>query len=273
MDFAGLATGTEIILQNSAPSPFPGTPGVGVIPNVMKFIVTNQPGFINPLPATLVAVPPIPESEARLSRDFHLRKMFDPVCGHDMWAINDLHWDAITEYPLIGTTEIWSWINRSGIGHPMHLHLVAQQVLDRQDFDVVDGQIVPVGSRIPPPAHEAGWKDTVQAHPGQITRVIARFEGFTGLYPYHCHILEHEDHEMMRQFRVVVSADFDRDGDVDADDFTLFAACASGPTVPYAPGCEAMDLDGDGDVDHDDFGILQRCYSGQDNPADPNCAA
>jgi hypothetical protein len=53
-----------------------------------------------------------------------------------------------------------------------------------------------------PAANETGWKDTVQAPPGFITRVITRFEGFQGLYPYHCHIIDHEDHEMMRQFLV-----------------------------------------------------------------------
>ena len=55
----------------------------------------------------------------------------------------------------------------------------------------------------PPPANEAGWKDTVAAYPGHITRVIARFQTFTGIYPYHCHILEHEDNEMMRAFGVL----------------------------------------------------------------------
>jgi len=69
------------------------------------------------------------------------------------------------------------------------------------------GQVVPIGPRVPPPPEENGWKDTVRAEPFQITRVIARFEGYTGLYPYHCHILEHEDHEMMRQFRVVCPSD------------------------------------------------------------------
>jgi spore coat protein A len=65
------------------------------------------------------------------------------------------------------------------------------------------GQIVPTGSPVPPPVHEMGWKDTVRVAPGEIVRVIARFEDYEGLFPYHCHILEHEDHEMMRQFQVV----------------------------------------------------------------------
>jgi len=85
----------------------------------------------------------------------------------------------------------------------MHMHLVFFQVLDRQAFEEVGGQVVPIGSPIPPPPHEMGWKDTVQVGPNEIVRVIARFEDYTGLYPYHCHILEHEDHEMMREFQVL----------------------------------------------------------------------
>ena len=86
----------------------------------------------------------------------------------------------------------------------MHLHLVLMQILDRQPFVVSNDVIVTTGPRVPPPANEAGWKDTVRANPGEIIRVIARFDGFPGRYPYHCHILEHEDHEMMRQFEVVL---------------------------------------------------------------------
>jgi hypothetical protein len=67
-------------------------------------------------------------------------------------------------------------------------------------------------------------------------------------------------------------ADYDRDGDVDQNDFNLFDTCFSGPQVPRTGDCAARDLDGDGDVDQSDFGIFQRCYSGENNPADPNCA-
>lgn len=62
---------------------------------------------------------------------------------------------------------------------------------------------VPAGPRVPPDSSEAGWKDTAPVGPSEILRVIARFEGYTGRYAYHCHIIEHEDHEMMRQFEVV----------------------------------------------------------------------
>lgn len=74
-----------------------------------------------------------------------------------------------------------------------------------------------------------------------------------------------------RGFLLVHFADFDFDGDVDSADFDLFAACGSGPAIPYAQGCSDKDVDGDGDVDHEDFGIFQRCWSGS-LPADPDCA-
>lgn len=175
---------------------------MGVIPNVIKFIVTNAVGHTAALPASLRPLEKLYETNAVQHRDFVLRKGSDPCTGAK-WLINDLHWDDITEFPVLGTTEVWSFINRSGVAHPMHLHLVLMQVLDRQPFIITNDVLVTTGARVPPPANEAGWKDTVRANPSEITRVIARFDGFPGRYPYHCHIIEHEDHEMMRQFEVV----------------------------------------------------------------------
>ena len=83
----------------------------------------------------------------------------------------------------------------------MHMHLVSFQILDRQAIDETTGE--PTGPLLQPAASEKGWKDTANSPTGYRTRVIARFDGFTGTYPYHCHILEHEDHEMMRQFEVM----------------------------------------------------------------------
>ncbi len=203
IDFAPITAGSFLTLANSAPAPFPGTPGVGVISNVMVFRVQAAAGDTDPLPATLIPVPPIPEAQATVTRTQKLRLAAVDVCSIDTWLINDLLWDDITEFPHIGATEIWEFANMSNITHPLHIHLVQFQILDRQDFILQNNQIVLQGPKVPPAANEAGWKDTVQCPPNQVSRVIAKFEGFTGTFPYHCHILEHEDHEMMRQFMVI----------------------------------------------------------------------
>ncbi|MCA9287162.1 MAG: multicopper oxidase family protein, partial [Phycisphaerales bacterium] len=203
IDFAAYAPGTEIILTNSA-TPMSGM--AAPIPQIMKFIVQGPMGFTDPIPASLASFERLSESDARLEREFELRQFADP-CGGAKWLINGLHWGHVTEFPRLGDTEVWSFINRTGVPHPMHMHLVSFQVLDRQDFTITMGQVVPVGPRTTPGPEEDGLKDTVRAAPMQITRVIARFEDYTGLFPYHCHVLEHEDHEMMRQFRAVCPAD------------------------------------------------------------------
>jgi spore coat protein A len=68
---------------------------------------------------------------------------------------------------------------------------------------LVDGNVQTTGPPVAPDSSEAGWKDTTPVRPFEIVRVICRFEDYTGKYPYHCHILEHEEHEMMRQFKVL----------------------------------------------------------------------
>jgi len=203
VDFQPYGNNTQIVMQNSAPAPYPGEPGEGVIPNVMKFIVTPGGGaHTAPLHTFLRSVPPIPESEAIRTRTLELYKVPDECTGQ-RWSINGLRWGDITERVGLGTTEIWRWVNRSGFMHPMHMHLVQFQVLDRQSFVIVDGVVTPTESPTPPDSTERGWKDTVPVYPLEIVRVIARFEDYAGKYAYHCHILEHEEHEMMRQFETV----------------------------------------------------------------------
>jgi spore coat protein A len=226
IDFQGYSAGTQVLLTNSAPVPFPNGPEESILPDVMKFVVTASLGHTAPIPAQLVPVPPIAESESIRQRDLRLAKLPShancPDHTEGVWMIDGLMWDDLTEFPRIGTTEIWAWINQSPIAHPMHMHLVSFQVLDRQSFVEFGDEVVPFGPKFPPAPFEAGWKDTVSAPPGMITRVITRFEGWPGLYPYHCHILEHEDHEMMRQFKLVCPADFNRDGIVNVPDIFAF---------------------------------------------------
>lgn len=221
VNFQPLAAGTEVFLTNSAPAPFPGPPGVGVVPEVMKFIVQAQPGYTAAIPATLRPVPPPDLLRVSQQRDFHIRSEAD-VCTGSKWLINGLMWDDVTETVRLNSVEIWSFINRSPMMHPMHMHLVQFQILDRQDFVLQGDQVVTTGPRVPPPAWEAGWKDTVQSYPLQITRVIAKFTEHTGLFPYHCHLLEHEDNEMMRQFRANCESDWDSNGRVEPADIAAY---------------------------------------------------
>ncbi len=115
--------------------------------------------------------------------------------------------DPISERPHAGQVEIWSFVNLSGDAHPVHLHLVRFQVLDRRPFDLfawnAHRQLKYTGPAEQPPPHEAGWKDTVRADPGMVTRIAVRFEGEPGRYVWHCHLLEHEDNEMMRPYELL----------------------------------------------------------------------
>jgi spore coat protein A, manganese oxidase len=131
--------------------------------------------------------------------------------------------EAPTETPRVGTVEDWVYVNLTGDTHPMHTHLVTSQVIGRTPFDAdgyqaaygalfgVPGGIDPTpfatGPMEPPDPTERGFKDTVKVNPGYFTTVRAKYDLPTGVttpqtYVYHCHILEHEDNDMMRPFTV-----------------------------------------------------------------------
>jgi spore coat protein A len=206
IDFEGYTAGTEVLLENDAPAPFPGPDGEGVVAHVMKFVVNRASGHTAPLPAALRPLTPLDPAAAAATRDLVLDKSSGDACTGSVWRINGLGWGDIVERPVLGTAEVWRFVNVSGTIHPMHMHLVAFQVLDRQPIEVgIDGW-TPSGPAVPPAPVEAGWKDTVAVGPREAVRVIARFEDFAGAFPYHCHILEHEDHEMMRQFETIESS-------------------------------------------------------------------
>jgi spore coat protein A len=126
--------------------------------------------------------------------------------------------EPITEDPKAGSTEIWSFINVTGDVHPLHVHLVQFQVLNRQPFDVQTyqqtGKLIFTGKPMAPESNERpARKDTIKSYPGYVTRIILRFDlphgapvtaGQELLYVWHCHILEHEDNEMMRPYKVIV---------------------------------------------------------------------
>ena len=175
----------------------------------MQFRVA-QKGALNEsaLPQKLRAVPRIPESSALKTRMLTLVEVDDLVQRPVTMLLNNAHWDMpVTENPVLDTVEIWNLINLTDDAHPIHLHLVRFQILDRRPFNVgtywVHNEVKYTGQAVLPEPGELGWKDTVRADPGMVTRIIVKFEGFTGRYVWHCHILEHEDNEMMRPFDVI----------------------------------------------------------------------
>jgi FtsP/CotA-like multicopper oxidase with cupredoxin domain len=112
---------------------------------------------------------------------------------------------VVTENPAVGATEMWEIYNTTVDAHPMHVHETVFEVVNRQDLkmeeDELDEPLTPVGEPTGPLPHETGFKDTVIALPGQVTRIRATFTR-PGQYVWHCHIVEHEDNEMMRPFRI-----------------------------------------------------------------------
>lgn len=238
LDFSGIAAGKNIVLQNIAPDePFGGgKPGKDFAASnpattgqVMQFRVVKSVGKDTTTAPNKLALPVFtPLGAATNTRKVSLNEeesatvfittdtngnivltdpsvnpaaipfgpteavlgIVDPVTG---LGIPLEFMDAITENPALNATEIWEIHNFTVDAHPIHLHLVQFQVIDRKDM--VTGAISP-----PDPA-ETGFKDTVIAYPGFVTRIKAKFD-IAGLFLWHCHILSHEDNEMMRPYTV-----------------------------------------------------------------------
>ena len=200
IDFTGLENNTYNLINNAIPG-F-GTP----LPEIMQFRVSDTPVEDDSiLPLKLNCIPPINTKNAKqryveivVGQDDHERLMF--MLENKTWT------DPVTIKVELGSVEVWNIINPVAAAHPVHIHLIQFQILNRQPFDIGEyiatGNIKFIGPPVLPDENERGWKDTVKATPGHISRFVARFGDFTGIYPYHCHILEHEDHDMMRPFQV-----------------------------------------------------------------------
>jgi len=200
VDF-GDHSGEQIILKNDMLLP------------VMQFRVAK--GKVNDessVPSTLRPVHKIAESEAVKTRSLMLGEITDLHGDSVTMLLNNAHWSMpVTENPTLDSVEIWELINVTDDAHPIHLHMVKFQILDRRRFDAFAYQnennlLRYRGNPMPPEPSEAGWKDTVRADPGMITRIIVKFEGYVGRYVWHCHILEHEDNEMMRPYDVIAKS-------------------------------------------------------------------
>ena len=197
VDFSG-AAGSSLVLQSQSFE-------------LMQFRVTAKATGAPspPLPRALRKVPRMSEHAAIKRRRLTLNEYLDPKTHTMLMLLNATRWhEPVTERPELDSVEIWSLVNTTEDSHPIHLHLVRFQILDRQAFDADDlqfkGTMRLMGAPVPPEPFEAGWKDTVRAEPGFVTRIIVRFEGFVGRYVWHCHVLEHAANEMMRPFEVIM---------------------------------------------------------------------
>jgi spore coat protein A len=205
---------------NDAPAPYP-MGGQPVPADVMLFKVSKPLSGkdSSDIPDRLVAFEPLDPSQAERERILAVTEIERPSDQYVVIGLlGNARWhEPITEDPRAGSSEIWSFVNTTGDVHPLHIHLVQFQVLNRQTFDVPTylqtGKLVFTGRPVPPEANERpAMKDTIKSYPGEVTRVIQEFKLPSGvpvvpgkeyLYVWHCHILEHEDNEMMRPYKVI----------------------------------------------------------------------
>ncbi|OIB56097.1 Bilirubin oxidase [Natrialba sp. SSL1] len=128
--------------------------------------------------------------------------------------------DPVTEEPTVGDTELWSFANLTDMSHPMHLHLVHFQLLGRQplgEYQSTEDEI-DLDALESPKAYEQGWNDVITVHPAEVVHILVHFgeyEGVfndqTGTYMWHCHMVEHEDYDMMRPFAVRPASESEED--------------------------------------------------------------
>ena len=240
IDFSAYAPGTEFILRNTAKAPFPN--GASADPQttgqIMLFRVGQSAGTDpSVVPSTLTTLTKL--TNPTVTRVMTLNEMQGQT-GPVGALLNGMSFEeAATELPTLGTTEMWEIVNLTGDTHPIHLHLVQFQLVNRQKInvrkygaaftqanpDLPSDSYTPVapgpylkGSPVAPDPNERGWKDTFRMNPGEVTRVIMRFApqdgsssyGFDATaepgYVWHCHILEHEENDMMRPYHLVSPA-------------------------------------------------------------------
>ncbi|MBO3459399.1 multicopper oxidase domain-containing protein [Aetokthonos hydrillicola Thurmond2011] len=261
IDFSSSLPGDKIILQNDAVSPYPYGRANALlnnpqVPEMMQFTVNAGAPNPKPIPQILRLHKPLikPVAVEPVRQRFLTLVELDPTPNAlpVVLLLNYVYWDEalknpeLMERPKVDTVEQWNIINLQPVAHPMHLHLVPFQILNRQKINaaqylkaylangsrkvIIDhtagGSTVPasypppdptpylIGPATPPAPNEAGWKDTVLVNPYEIIRLIVPFgaqaaenlpfgNSFTGTYVWHCHMLGHEDNEMMLPYEVV----------------------------------------------------------------------
>jgi spore coat protein A, manganese oxidase len=234
VDFTNVPVGGYVLGNVGPDEPFGGgTPGDDFpvsdpdsTGQVMQFNVVPAVDVDDSTPPQFLQLPELtPLPEATLTRPLALIEKMG--MGHDAdgnevegpveallgtvkvggFAEEKLWMDPVSENPVVGAIEVWEFYNTTGDAHPMHVHEVVFEVVNREGLvlDEDDDEVVePIqldGEITPPEPWETGFKDTVIAYPSQVTRVKARF-ATPGQFVWHCHIVEHEDNEMMRPYRI-----------------------------------------------------------------------
>ncbi len=228
VDFSNVAPGTRVYLVNEGPDePFgggepdvdfssadPRTTGQVMMFNVVVDNPNRGENFSIPSFIPTQTVP-----EPTVTRKLSLNEVSSEIEDGPAAALlgtyengdpHPLTWgETITETPMLGDTELWEIYNFTADAHPIHLHLVHFQVVNRQRLTNLDDGIAedpafpdPESLPRPPEPWETGFKDTLIVYPGEVARLKATFDK-PGLYVWHCHILEHEDNEMMRPVYVM----------------------------------------------------------------------
>jgi spore coat protein A len=223
VDFSEFA-GESLLLHNDAPAVYRGTSTESAdsepLAEVMRIDVQEkgESQDTSVVPDTLTEVPEIPIESVDNERYLTLARLTDEydrpmfLLGTDEDPLGYKLTDPVTEAPTLGDTEIWSISNNTGMSHPIHLHLVHFQVLGRQqssDYDPTENDI-DLGALEEPHPFERGWNDVVTVDPGEVVHLIMHFGEYEGLfndqtgeYMWHCHMIEHEDHDMMRPLEVL----------------------------------------------------------------------
>jgi len=210
IDFAG-QQGKDFLMHNNAPAPFDGTfPPEPENPLPELFLVHVQDISVrdrSQIPMNPGSVDGPNPGQAALTRDIFLHEI--DSSGTTVRAlINDRYFtDPTTEFPAVNKTEIWRYINTNMHVHPMHMHLVNFQILDRQPFDVdhylETRELIFTGAPESPEAQEVGRRDMVNCPPGYVTRVLTSPFNRLGRYVYDCYNLGLGENEWMRPFEVV----------------------------------------------------------------------
>jgi spore coat protein A, manganese oxidase len=216
VDFTGQSVGTEFYMINDLVTGDTSTPtnDVNNVGQIMKFRVVPLQGTDTSIPPDQLHLPArrnlgTPTETHRVSMNvlenqfaagqqkrFQMGRVDPDGTNHlELWS------DPISQNVTFGSTAMWEVWNMPGVGggHAFHIHLIEFQIIEREDLDA-NGK--PTGVKHPPQPWETGEKDTMFAPARQITRFIAPFD-LRSRYIYHCHFVDHEDHEMMRFWRVV----------------------------------------------------------------------